>query len=125
MLTACDHPPQAASSGSYCLDWDSTAGLSQLLSYLHSITAAEDTVLLTLLRWTVTGSATGPGSHEAEWCRAGGRLATLGRYRRAGGTTTRVTATICDRKGPALLVPLQPHSSWQGTIGVLISSFYR
>lgn len=122
MLTACGHPPQTASSGSCCVNWDSTAGLSQLLSYLRSITAAEDTVLLTLLRWTVTGSATGPGGLEAEWCQGQGldwEVQMRWRNNHKGNSHHLRQERL------ALLVPLQPHSNRQGTIGVLISSFYR
>ena len=122
MLTMCGHPPQTASSGSCCVNWDSTAGLSQLLSYLRSITAAEDTMLLTLLRWTVTGSATGPGGLEAERCQGQGldwEVQTRWRNNHKGNSHHLRQERL------ALLVPLQPHSNRQGTIGVLISSFYR
>lgn len=57
-----------ASSGSFCLDWDSTAGTAQLLFYLYRVTAADNSVLLVSLRWTVTGPATGPGCRGAEQC---------------------------------------------------------
>lgn len=57
-----------ATAGSFHLGWDGTAGTSQLLSYLYGVTAADDTVLLALLRWTVIGPAAGPGRHGAEHC---------------------------------------------------------
>lgn len=61
-----------ASVGRFCLDWDSTAGMFQLLSYLYRVTAADEAVLMVLLRWIVIGPVTGSGCHRAEQCQSPG-----------------------------------------------------
>lgn len=67
-------PPLSWTSAWSChLGWDSTAGHLTSYSYTHRVTIADDTVMLALWRWTVMGSATGPGCLGAGQCQGPGK----------------------------------------------------
>lgn len=54
--------------------WIGTAQLGCLSScpIYYGVPAADDAVLMALLRWTVIGPATGPGCHRVEQCQSPG-----------------------------------------------------